>query len=109
MTTRTTRSPRRRTVVALAVVLSILGVFVMRLVDIQVVNADDHRADSAGVGRVRSTPVGRSRGQSRGGAGARLLSRLTRKSWEALGLAEGQSVYAQVKAVALAPGRGDLD
>ena len=42
------------------------------------------------------------------GAGARLLSRLTRKSWEALGLAEGVSVYAQVKAVALAPGRGEL-
>ena len=42
------------------------------------------------------------------GAGARLLSRLTRKSWEALQLAEGLSVYAQVKAVALAPGRGEL-
>jgi molybdate transport system ATP-binding protein len=42
------------------------------------------------------------------GAGARLLSRLTRKSWEALGLSEGVSVYAQVKAVALAPGRGEL-
>lgn len=42
------------------------------------------------------------------GAGARLLSRLTRKSWEALGLADGASVYAQVKAVALAPGRGEL-
>jgi molybdate transport system ATP-binding protein len=42
------------------------------------------------------------------GAGARLLSRLTRKSWEALGLAEGLSVYAQVKAVALAAGRGEL-
>jgi molybdate transport system ATP-binding protein len=42
------------------------------------------------------------------GAGARLLSRLTRKSWEALQLAEGVSVYAQVKAVALAPGRGEL-
>ncbi len=42
------------------------------------------------------------------GKGARLLSRLTRKSWEALGLAEGMSVYAQVKAVALAPGRGEL-
>jgi molybdate transport system ATP-binding protein len=42
------------------------------------------------------------------GAGARLLSRLTRKSWELLGLAEGMSVHAQVKAVALAPGRGDL-
>ena len=42
------------------------------------------------------------------GTGARVLSRVTRKSWEALGLAEGVSVYAQVKAVALAPGRGDL-
>jgi molybdate transport system ATP-binding protein len=42
------------------------------------------------------------------GGGARLLSRLTRKSWEALGLAEGTNVYAQVKAVALAPGRGEL-
>ncbi len=42
------------------------------------------------------------------GLGARLLSRLTRKSWEALGLAEGMSVHAQVKAVALAPGRGDF-
>ena len=42
------------------------------------------------------------------GSGARLLSRLTRKSWEALGLAEGVKVHAQVKAVALGPGRGDL-
>jgi molybdate transport system ATP-binding protein len=42
------------------------------------------------------------------GAGARLLSRVTRKASEALGLAEGVSVYAQVKAVALAPGRGEL-
>jgi molybdate transport system ATP-binding protein len=42
------------------------------------------------------------------GAGARLLARVTRKSWEALHLAEGVSVYAQVKAVALAPGRGEL-
>jgi molybdate transport system ATP-binding protein len=41
------------------------------------------------------------------GTGARLLSRLTRKSWEALGLAEGMRVHAQVKAVALAPGRGE--
>jgi molybdate transport system ATP-binding protein len=42
------------------------------------------------------------------GGGARLLSRITRKSWEDLGLSAGMSVYAQVKAVALAPGRGDL-
>ena len=42
------------------------------------------------------------------GEGARLLSRMTRKSWAELGLAEGQSVYAQVKYVSLNPGRGDL-
>ena len=42
------------------------------------------------------------------GSGARLLSRLTRKSWEQLALAEGMSVYVQVKAVALDPRRGDL-
>ncbi len=44
-----------------------------------------------------------------GGEGARLLTRLTRKSWEQLGLSEGIGVYAQVKAVALAPGRGEFD
>ncbi len=42
MTTRATRSPRRRTVIALAVVLAVIAVFVVRLVDIQVVNANDH-------------------------------------------------------------------
>lgn len=41
------------------------------------------------------------------GGGARLLSRLTRKSWAELGLAEGQRVYAQVKYVSLGPGRGE--
>ena len=46
MTTRATRSPRRRTVVALAVVLAVLVAFVVRLVDIQVVNANEHVADS---------------------------------------------------------------
>ncbi|HTZ67828.1 MAG TPA: molybdenum ABC transporter ATP-binding protein [Roseiarcus sp.] len=43
------------------------------------------------------------------GSGARLLSRLTRKSWEALGLVEALSVYIQIKAVALAPGRGEVE
>ena len=42
------------------------------------------------------------------GLGARLLSRVTRKSWDALGLAESMGVHAQVKAVALAPGRGEV-
>jgi molybdate transport system ATP-binding protein len=42
------------------------------------------------------------------GTGARLLSRMMRKSWRELGLAEGMGVFAQVKAVALAPGRGEL-
>jgi molybdate transport system ATP-binding protein len=34
---------------------------------------------------------------------ARLISRVTRRSWEQLGLSEGQTVFAQVKSVALAP------
>lgn len=46
MTTRSTRSPRRRTVVALAVVLVVLGTFLVRLVDIQVVKADEYVAQS---------------------------------------------------------------
>ncbi len=40
--------------------------------------------------------------------GARLLCRMTMKSWTDLALAEGQSVYAQVKYVSLNPGRGEL-
>ena len=46
MTTRSTRSQRRRTVVALGVVLAILGGFIVRLVDIQVVSAGEHIEDS---------------------------------------------------------------
>src|SRR5690606_5438718 len=42
MTTRATRGPRRRTVVALAVVLAVLTGFVIRLVDIQVVSAGEY-------------------------------------------------------------------
>ncbi len=37
------------------------------------------------------------------GAGARLLSRVSRRSWESLGLAAGAAVHAQVKGVALVP------
>ncbi len=46
MVTRATRGPRRRTVVALAVVLAVLAGFIVRLVDIQVVNAGEHIAQS---------------------------------------------------------------
>ncbi len=42
------------------------------------------------------------------GGGSRLLSRVTRKSWDQLGLAADVSVHAQVKTVALGPGRGDF-
>ncbi|THD43545.1 MAG: molybdenum ABC transporter ATP-binding protein [Bradyrhizobium sp.] len=41
------------------------------------------------------------------GAGERILSRITRRSWERLHLAVGASVYAQIKGVALS--RGDAD
>uniref|UniRef100_Q07TL5 Molybdate ABC transporter, ATPase subunit n=1 Tax=Rhodopseudomonas palustris (strain BisA53) TaxID=316055 RepID=Q07TL5_RHOP5 len=41
------------------------------------------------------------------GAGSRLLARVTRRSWDQLQLAEGMSVIAQVKGVALTPGRGE--
>ncbi|MGO8738523.1 molybdenum ABC transporter ATP-binding protein [Rhodoblastus sp.] len=40
------------------------------------------------------------------GEGARLLARMTRKSWEELGFATGQKVFAQVKSVSLDAGRG---
>lgn len=46
MSTTSARSPRRRTVIALAVVLVVLVAFVVRLVDIQVVNASAHVTDS---------------------------------------------------------------
>jgi len=39
------------------------------------------------------------------GAGDRILARLTRRSWERLGLREGASVHAQVKGVALSRDR----
>jgi len=55
MTTRATRGPRRRTVVALAVILAVLSAFVIRLVDIQVVSADDHVEDSLQVGQLGDT------------------------------------------------------
>ena len=41
------------------------------------------------------------------GKGARLLSRLTRKAWDQLALADGAPVYVQVKAVSLSAGRGE--
>ncbi|UJP10747.1 hypothetical protein L2X99_03600 [Microbacterium sp. KUDC0406] len=63
MSTRATRSPRRRTVVALAVVLAVLGAFVVRLVDIQVVRADEHVAESRNTGNLGSTqPIAGNRG-----------------------------------------------
>jgi molybdate transport system ATP-binding protein len=41
------------------------------------------------------------------GAGDRILARVTRRSWERLGLSEGVSVHAQVKGVALSRDRAD--
>lgn len=44
-------------------------------------------------------------GLGHAGRGARLLARITRRSWDALDLAVGMDVYAQVKSVALLPRR----
>ncbi|WP_353114098.1 penicillin-binding protein 2 [Microbacterium sp.] len=55
MTSRATRGPRRRTVAAFGLVLVVLGAFVVRLVDIQVVHADDHIAASLKTGNLGST------------------------------------------------------
>ncbi|MBN9177047.1 MAG: penicillin-binding protein 2 [Microbacterium sp.] len=63
MTTRATRSPRRRTVVALAVVLGILAAFVVRLVDIQVVNANDHISEAESLATGKSQTLYGARGQ----------------------------------------------
>src|SRR5690606_17060622 len=52
-----TRGPRRRTVVALAVILIVLSAFVVRLVDIQVVSANEHVTDSLNVGQLGSTSI----------------------------------------------------
>ena len=40
------------------------------------------------------------------GRGARLLVRVTRRSWETLGLSTGQTVFAQIKGVAVVTGAG---
>ena len=63
MTTRATRSPRRRTVVALAVVLIVLVAFVIRLVDIQVVNAKEHIAQSQEMATGSSITLAGARGE----------------------------------------------
>lgn len=57
MTTRATRAQRRRTVAALAVILAVLCAFVLRLIDIQVVHADDHVAEGVNAGNLGTTQV----------------------------------------------------
>ncbi|WP_309066349.1 peptidoglycan D,D-transpeptidase FtsI family protein [Microbacterium sp.] len=63
MTTRADRGPRRRTVAALAVILVVLAAFIVRLVDIQVVSAAEHVADSVNTGKLGVTqPIHGARG-----------------------------------------------
>lgn len=50
MTSRSERTPRQRTVIALFAVVAVLAAFLVRLVDIQVVNADDHVGDAQAMG-----------------------------------------------------------
>jgi cell division protein FtsI (penicillin-binding protein 3) len=73
VSTRATRGTRRRTVVALAVILTVLSAFVFRLVDIQVVHADDHIADSEGK-LSTSTTIPGARGDIVGSDGTVLAS-----------------------------------
>lgn len=78
MTTRATRGPRRRTVVALAVILAVLCAFVVRLVDIQVVSASEHVQDSLKVGELGSThPLVGNRGSIVDANGTLLASSVT--------------------------------
>ncbi len=75
MTTRATRGPRRRTVAALAVILVVLGAFIIRLVDIQVVRADEHVADSLNTGKLGITqPIVGARGDIVDASGTVLAS-----------------------------------
>lgn len=78
MTTTTHRSPRRRTVVALAIVLTILLAFVVRLVDIQVVNAREHVDDSLAMGLQSSRVEYASRGSIVDENGVTLASSVNR-------------------------------
>ncbi|MDX2377167.1 penicillin-binding protein 2 [Microbacterium sp. LRZ72] len=82
MSTRATRSPRRRTVVALAVVLAVLVAFVIRLVDIQVVNAESLRADSLGVGIGGERTLYGARGTIVDETGAELAGNVVEYDWE---------------------------
>ncbi|MFV0372990.1 peptidoglycan D,D-transpeptidase FtsI family protein [Microbacterium sp.] len=77
MTTRATRSQRRRTVVALAVVLIVLAAFVIRLVDIQVVNANQHISDSRDLATETARVVYGARGEITDTHGAVLATSTT--------------------------------
>ncbi|WP_424447978.1 peptidoglycan D,D-transpeptidase FtsI family protein [Microbacterium arborescens] len=74
MTTRATRSPRRRTVVALLVVLIVLVAFIVRLVDIQVVNADEHETDARNLAMEAGSDVFGTRGNITDTNGATLAT-----------------------------------
>jgi len=78
MTTSVSRSPRRRTVLALGVVLIVLIAFVVRLVDIQVVNAREHVDDSLAMGLQDSRTLYASRGSIVDENGVTLASSVNR-------------------------------
>lgn len=75
MTTRATRGQRRRSVVMLAVILAVIGAFVFRLVDIQIVQAADHVAEGVNDGNLGTTrPVAGARGDITDSSGTVLAS-----------------------------------
>lgn len=80
MTTRATRTPRRRTVVALAVILSVLAAFIVRLVDIQIVRADEHVTQSLEY-ISKGTPIYGDRGSIVDANGSVLAESVTVYDW----------------------------
>jgi len=82
MTTSLSRSPRRRTVLALGIVLIVLIAFVVRLVDIQVVNAREHVDDSLAMGLQDSRTIYGSRGSIVDENGVTLASSVRRYNVE---------------------------
>ncbi|RWR23199.1 penicillin-binding protein 2 [Microbacterium enclense] len=95
MTTTLSRSPRRRTVVVLSIVLIVLVAFVVRLIDIQVVNAREHVDDSLAMGLQNSRVEYASRGSIVDEHGVTLASSVHRYDVQADPMLAAQGLTAR--------------